>query len=73
MLQPFMKKNCRRPAKQNSGLIKGLREKAIERLCVKLKGFDYSFNSWINKKVQYNNESMNEFLNQMSILRQEPI
>ena len=51
LLQPFMKKNCRRPAKQNSGLIKGLREKAIERLCVKLKGFDYSFNSWINKKV----------------------
>ena len=45
-----MKRNCRGPAKWNSKLKKGSTEKAIDRLYFKWKGFDNSFNNWINMK-----------------------
>ena len=44
-----MKKNCKRLIKKNSQLKKVLKKKG-EKLYVKWKGYDKSFNSWIDKK-----------------------
>ena len=44
-----MKKNCKRLIKKNSQLKKVLKRKG-EKLYVKWKGYDKSFNSWIDKK-----------------------
>ena len=40
LLQHFMKKNCKRLIRKNLG----------DKLYVKWKGYDKSFNSWIDKK-----------------------
>ena len=50
LFEHSMKRNCRGPAKWNSKLKKGSTEKAIDRLYFKWKGFDNSFNNWINMK-----------------------
>ena len=48
IIEVFMKKNCKRLIKKNLEWIKYL--KKGDKLYVKWKGYDNSFNSWINKK-----------------------
>ena len=43
LLQVFMKKNCKK-------LIEKALKRKVDKLYVKWKGYDNSFNSWINKK-----------------------
>ena len=59
LLEHFMKKNCKRLAKKSLEQRKYLKENVIiekilkrkcDKLYVKWKGYDNSFNSWINKK-----------------------
>ena len=48
LLVHFMKMNCKRLVKKNSEQKKYLRKG--DKLYVKWKGYDNSFNSWIDKK-----------------------
>ena len=43
LLEVFMKKNCKK-------LIEKALKRKVDKLYVKWKGYDNSFNSWINKK-----------------------
>ena len=45
-----MKKNCKRPINKNLEQKKKKRKR--DKLCAKWKGYDDSFNSWIDKKNQ---------------------
>ena len=45
-MELFMRKNCK---KQEFRIEKVIKRKG-DKLCVKWKGYDNSFNSWINKK-----------------------
>ena len=47
LLEHFIKKNCRRLIKKN---IEKVLKKKGDKLYVKWKGYDNSFNSWIDKK-----------------------
>ena len=49
LLKVFMKKNCRKPIKKTLEQKNYLKEKVINCM-LKLKGYDNSFKSWINKK-----------------------
>ena len=49
LLKVFMKKNCRKLIKKNLEQKNYLKEKVINCM-LKLKGYDNSFKSWINKK-----------------------
>ena len=49
LLEHFMKKNCKMLIKKNLEQKKYLRKKG-DKLYVKWKGYDNSFNSWIDKK-----------------------
>ena len=49
----FMKMNCKRLIKKNSKQKKYLRKKVISYIYVTWKGYDNSFNSWIDKKTLY--------------------
>ena len=49
LLEHFMKKNCKRLIKKRFRIEKILKRKG-DKLYVKWKGCDNSFNSWINKK-----------------------
>ena len=49
LLEHFMKKNCRRQIKKNFRIEKVIKRKGNQ-LYVKWKGYDNSFNSWIDKK-----------------------
>ena len=44
-----MKKNCQKTSQEKFRIEKVLKRKG-DKLYVKLKGYDNSFNSWINKK-----------------------
>ena len=44
-----MKKNCQKTSQEKFRIEKVLKRKG-DQLYVKLKGYDSSFNSWINKK-----------------------
>ena len=63
-MESFTNKNCKKLQKTNQKEFRV--EKAIERkgdkLCVKWKGFDNSFHSWIDKKTLHN--LVNIFQNQ---------
>ena len=48
LLERFMKKNCKRQTKKNLEQKKYLKKGS--KLYVKWKGYDNSFNSWIDKK-----------------------
>ena len=46
-----MRKNCK---KQSKGVrVEKVIKKKGDKLCIKWKGYDSSFNSWIDKKRQY--------------------
>ena len=49
LLEHLMKKNYKRQINKNLGLKKIIKIKG-GKLYVKWKGYDYSFNSWIDKK-----------------------
>ena len=49
LLEHFMKKNCKKQIKKKKRIEKVIKKKGNE-LCVKWKGYDNSFNSWIDKK-----------------------
>ena len=49
LLEVFMKKNCKKLVQKEFRIEKILKRKG-DKLCVKWKGYDNSFNSWINKK-----------------------
>ena len=49
LLEVFMKKNCRKLNQKEFRIEKILKRKG-DKLYVKWKGYDNSFNSWINKK-----------------------
>ena len=49
LLEVFMKKNCKKLDKKNLEIEKVIKRKD-DKLCIKWKGYDKSFNSWINKK-----------------------
>ena len=48
-LEAFMKRNCKTQIKTNTEHKKKTKRK-INKLYVKWKGYDNSFNNWINKK-----------------------
>ena len=48
LLEVFVKKNCKKLAKKIR--IENLLKRKCDNLYVKWKGYDNSFNSWINKK-----------------------
>ena len=49
LLEVFMKKNCKKLDKKNLEVENAIKRKG-DKLCIKWKGYDKSFNSWINKK-----------------------
>ena len=49
LLEVFMKKNCKKASQKEFRTEKVLKRKG-DKLYVKWKGYDNSFNSWINKK-----------------------
>ena len=49
LLEHFIKENCRRLIKKNLELKKIIKRKG-DKLYVEWKGYDNSFNSWIDKK-----------------------
>ena len=49
LLESFMKKNCKKQIKKSLELKKVIKGKG-DKLYVKWKGYDNSFNSWIDKK-----------------------
>ena len=49
LLEPFMKKNCKRQNQKEFRIEKVIKKKG-NKLYVKWKGYDNSFNSWIDKK-----------------------
>ena len=49
LLEVFMKKNCKKLDKKNLEVEKEIKRKG-DKLCIKWKGYDKSFNIWINKK-----------------------
>ena len=49
LLEVFMKKNCKKLDKENLEVENAIKRKG-DKLCIKWKGYDKSFNSWINKK-----------------------
>ena len=53
----FTRKNCKKQIKQNLELTKVIKKKS-DKLYVKWKGYDNSFNSWIDKKIHNINESI---------------
>ena len=59
LLEHFMKKNCRKQIKRNLGLKK---KREGNKLYVKWKGYDKSYNIWIDNKEIY--ELVNIFQNQ---------
>ena len=59
LLEHFMKKNCRKQIKRNLGLKK---KREGNKLYVKWKGYDNSYNIWIDNKEIY--ELVNIFQNQ---------
>ena len=50
LLEVFMKKNCKKLDKENLEVENAIKRKG-DKLCIKWKGYDKSFNSWINKKT----------------------
>ena len=49
LLELFMRKNCKKTSQKEYRIEKIIKRKG-EKLDVKLKGYDNSFNSWIDKK-----------------------
>ena len=49
LLEVFMKKNCKKTSQKEFRIEKVLKRK-VDKLYAKWKGYDNSFNSWINKK-----------------------
>ena len=49
LLELFMRKNCKKTSQKEYRIEKIIKRKG-EKLDVKLKGYDHSFNSWIDKK-----------------------
>ena len=49
LLEPFTKKNCKKQIKKSSELIEVIKRKG-NKLYAKWKGYNNSFNSWIDKK-----------------------
>ena len=49
LLEVFMKKNCKKTSQEKFRIEKVLKRKG-DKLYVKWKGYNNSFNSWINKK-----------------------
>ena len=49
LLEHFMKKNCKKNDQQEFRIEKVIKKKG-DKLYVKWKGYDNSFNSWIDKK-----------------------
>ena len=49
LLERFMKKNCTKTNQQTFRIEKVIKKKG-DKLCVKWKGYNSSFNSWIDKK-----------------------
>ena len=49
LLEVFVKKNCKKTSQERFRIKKVLKRKG-DKLYVKWKGYDNSFNSWINKK-----------------------
>ena len=52
MFECFMKKNCKRKIKKSWKIEKVIKKKG-GKIYVKWKGYDNSFNSWIEKKIYY--------------------
>ena len=50
LLEDFMKKNCKNTNQQGSRIEKVIKRKG-NKLYVKWKGYDNSFNSWVYKKT----------------------
>ena len=50
LLEDFMKKNCKKTNQQGSRIEKVIKRKG-NKLYVKWKGYDNSFNSWVYKKT----------------------
>ena len=50
ILKPFRKKNCKKKASQNEFRHKKVTKRKDDTIYVKWKGYDNSFNSWIDKK-----------------------
>ena len=58
LLEHFMKKNCKKTNQEKFRIEKLIMKKG-DKLCVKWKGYDNSFSSWIDKKdAKNNNESI---------------
>ena len=51
LLEDFMKKNCKRLIKKNLEQKRAIKRKG-GKLYNKWKGYDNSFNSWVDKKIQ---------------------
>ena len=53
LMEYFTKKNCKKQIKKNLLLKKAIKRKG-DKLYVKQKGYDNSFNNWIHKKDSIN-------------------
>ena len=51
MLEGCMRKNCKKQSKRVR--VEKVIKKKVDKLYIKWKGYDSSFNSWIDKKRQY--------------------
>ena len=54
LLEFYMKKNCKKKKNQKEFRVEKVIKRKVDKLYVKWKGHDHSFNSWIDRKDSIN-------------------